>query len=151
MGKMLPIRWISIDHQKSAPVAIGVISSGEDASLRVDENHSLVEGGQASKRSLGTVFHLNLSRLQSAVGVTEAQLPRGVVSQHPEAFFGLCHEKVIAKSYLDDWRDSFHSLWKSARPREIGKGGRGRGRGRGGACGVPKASQENAPQLLQEF
>jgi hypothetical protein len=104
--------------RRAPQLANTVVSSREDASLRVNENHSFVEGSQASKRSLRTVFHLDEGRLESFVGVAESQLPFGVVSQHPEAFFGLCHEEVVTTSYFDERRESFHSLRERGCPGE---------------------------------
>ena len=88
--------------RRAPQLAFGVVSSREDASLRVDEDHSFVEGSQASERSFRTAFHLDKGRLESAVGVAEAQLPFEVFAQHPEVF-GLCHEELFATSHLDDW------------------------------------------------
>ena len=64
--------------------------------MRVDDHHTKREGSQASKRSFRALFHQGKSRREGAAGVAEAQLPFGVVTQHPEAFFGFCYEKVGA-------------------------------------------------------
>ena len=87
--------------------------------MRVDDHHSFEEGTQASKRSFRALFYLGKSRSEGAVGVVEAQLLLLVVAEHPEAFFGLCHEIVAATSHLEEWRDAFYSMGNRKRPREI--------------------------------
>ena len=61
---MKALEWVDADNQ---------CCPSEDASLRVNEDHSFVEG-QVSKRSLKTVFHLDKGRLGGSVGVAKAQL-----------------------------------------------------------------------------
>ena len=101
-------------------LAKGVVPSREDASLRVDEDHSILASSQASERSFRALFQMYKGRLESVVSVTEAQLPFRVVAQHPEGpFLGLSRDEFEAAGHFEEGREDLYAMRKRTRPREI--------------------------------